>query len=78
MKIVKNLPSTTNDWENCSWIQCKNSLWEKVLKLIKIVFNGAFDLSKNIGPNPKPCSERFWSEFYKNCKQKMPNTINDW
>ena len=30
---------------------------------------GLFDPSKKIGPNPKPYSERFLSEFYENSKK---------
>ena len=32
---------------------------------------GLFDPSKKIGPNPKPYSERFLSDFYENSKKKL-------
>ena len=31
---------------------------------------GLFGPSKNIGPNPKPYSERFLSKFYEHIKKK--------
>ena len=35
----QKLPSTTNDWEDCSWSWCKKSFWEKVKKSASILFN---------------------------------------
>ena len=37
-----------------------------------------FTPSKKVGPNLKPYSERFLSEFYENGKQNLPTLTNDW
>ena len=47
--------------------------WQKQFFYI----NAFFTTSTNVGPNLKPYSEKFLSEFYENCKQKLPSTIND-
>ena len=57
----------------------QKSVLGKSVKICKNCFlNAFFTLSKNVGPNMKPYSERVLSEVYENGKQKLPTTINDW
>ena len=50
-------------------------VWGKSLKWQKLLFfNTFFNPLKKVGPNLKPYSERFFSEFYENGKQKLGST----
>ena len=40
--------------------------------------NTYFTLSKKVGPNMKPYSERYLSEFYENGMKYLPALTNDW
>ena len=59
-------------------VDAKNRFWKKCKNRQKSFFlMHFFTPSKKVGPNLKPYSERFLSEFYENGKQNLPTLTND-